>query len=347
MRVLVLSLLAAGTLLAANRVELDISASQIWTDTGIDLRAGDNVTITAVGDIQLDYSHTCGPDGTARTWSDLKTQFPVMNSGRGALIGRFTESPAARGFLVGSFVQRYVPVNGHLFLGVNETAGQLAAGSFHVTVQWSQAAASPVAYYPVFPQQMLDSLPSRVSDIEGNLGDRVNFIIVGSQERLKAALSDAGWMLADRTKKDAVWHGVLATLSKEAYVALPMSELFLFGRAQDFGYVQGDPLKAVASRHHFRLWKTAYTLYGLPVWVGAGTHDVGLEKDIRDNGLAHKIDPATDGERDYIGQSIQLTGFAVKEDLLMPAGPIRQARTATGGGFISDGRTLVIFLQPL
>ena len=126
----------------------------------------------------------------------------MINSGRGALIGRFTENRAARGFLVGSFAQRYVPVSGHLFLGVNETAGQLAAGSFHVTVQWSQATTPPVAYYPVFPQQMLDSIPARVTDIDGNLGDRVNFIIVGSQEKLKAALSDAGWLLADRTKKE-------------------------------------------------------------------------------------------------------------------------------------------------
>jgi hypothetical protein len=346
MRVFVLSLLAASTLLAANRIEIDISASQIWTDTGIDLRVGDNVTITAIGDIQLDFSRTCGPDGLPRTWGDVKTSYPVVNSGRGALIGRFTENPAARGFFVGSFAQRNVPVSGHLFLGVNETAGQLGAGSFHVTVQWSPSSTTPVAYYAVFPQQMLDGIPSRVTDIEGNLGDRVNFIIVGSQQRLLSALSDAGWMLADRTKKESVLHGVLTTLSKEAYVAMPMSELFLFGRAQDYGYVQADPLKAIASRHHFRLWKTPYTLYGEPVWAGAGTHDVGFDKDVRDNGLAHKIDPATDGERDYIGQSIQLSGFAVREDLLMPHDPIRQARTATGGGFISDGRTLVVFLQP-
>jgi hypothetical protein len=127
---------------------------------------------------------------------------------------------------------------------------------------------------------------------------------------------------------------------------MPMSELQLFGRAQDFGYVQGDALKMVASRHHFRIWRAPFTLHGEPVWAGAGTHDVGIDKDIRNNGLAHKIDPATDGERDYIGQSLQYTGLAVKEEYLMPTYPVREARTATGGGFISDGRTLIVYLKP-
>ncbi len=82
------------------------------------------------------------------------------------------------------------------------------------------------------------------------------------------------------------------------------------------------------------------------MWAGAGAHDVGFDKNIKENGLAHKIDPATDGERDYIGQSFQLTGYAVKEDYMLPSAPVQEAKTATGGGFISDGRTLIIFLAP-
>ncbi len=33
---------------------------------------------------------------------------------------------------------------------------------------------------------------------------------------------------------------------------MPMSDLMLFGRMQDFGYAQADPLKVVESRHHFQ-----------------------------------------------------------------------------------------------
>jgi len=36
----------------------------------------------------------------------------------------------------------------------------------------------------------------------------------------------------------------------------------------------------------------------------------------------------------------------VKELYMTPTHPVTEARTATGGGFTSDGRTLVIYLQP-
>jgi LssY-like putative type I secretion system component LssY len=346
MRAFVLALLAVSSLFAAGRIEIDINASQVWTDTGIQLNAGDSINITAVGSIQLDYTHATGPEGLPRSWGDLTSHYPVINAGRGALIAKFSDNPAARPFAVGPWVQRNVPAAGRLYLGVNEPNGQAAAGSFRVTVQWGPVNPPPVAYYPVFPQDMLDSIPGRVTDLQGNLSERVNFIVVGTREKLQAALSDGGWMMAEKDKKGAVLHGLIATLSKESYVAIPMSERMLFDRLQDFGYLQGDPLKVVMARHQFRLWQTPYMLYGKPVWAGAGAHDVGFDKNFKENGLAHKIDPATDGERDYIGQSIQLTGYAVKEDYMMPGNPVQQARTANGSGFISDGRTLIVFLQP-
>jgi hypothetical protein len=124
-----------------------------------------------------------------------------------------------------------------------------------------------------------------------------------------------------------------------------MSELELFGRVQDFGYAQGDPLLVVAARHHFRIWRAPFTDGGETVWVGAGTHDIGFEKDQRNGHLTHKIDPVTDGERDYIGQSFAQSGMVVKEEYLTSMHAIKEAHTATGGGFTSDGHTLVIYLQ--
>jgi hypothetical protein len=40
-----------------------------------------------------------------------------------------------------------------------------------------------------------------------------------------------------------------------------------------------------------------------------GTHDVGFDKDERNGKLTHKIDPETDKERDFIGQSLADTGW--------------------------------------
>jgi hypothetical protein len=172
----------------------------------------------------------------------------------------------------------------------------------------------------------------------------VNFLLIGSVEQVQAALKAAGWVVVDRTRNDAVLRGLLAFLSKESYVTLPMSELQLFGRAQDFGYAQADPLRVVQSRHHFRLWKAPFELQGRQVWAGAGTHDIGFERDQRNNGITHKIDPATDGERDYIRDSLVDTGMALKTAYMTPADPVTTARTATGGEFHSDGRTLLVYL---
>ena len=161
---------------------------------------------------------------------------------------------------------------------------------------------------------------------------------------MQKALKTAGWVTVDRTNQDAILRGLLASLSKEAYVTLPMSELRLFGRPQDFGYAQADPLRVVASRHHFRLWKAPFDLEGQTVWVGAGTHDIGFDRDQRNNGVTHKIDPNTDGERDYIRDNLTQTGLVIKTDYITPADPITKARTATGTDFTSDGRTLLVYL---
>ena len=86
---------------------------------------------------------------------------------------------------------------------------------------------------------------------------------------------------------------------------MPMSTLYLFGRKQDFGYELAQAYSVVASRHHFRIWKAPVTWNGQTMWAGAGTHDIGFEKDQRNGKVTHKIDPAVDGERDNIGQTLQ------------------------------------------
>src|SRR5258708_29559118 len=127
---------------------------------------------------------------------------------------------------------------------------------------------------------------------------------------------------------------------------MPMSELQLFGRAQDFGYAQADPLRVVASRHHFRIWKAPFDLQGQTVWAGAGTHDIGFDRDQRNGKLTHKIDPDVDGERDYIRDSLGQTGLVAKTDYMTPSDPILTAKTAHGEEFHSDGRTLIVYLTP-
>ena len=330
--------------------ELDISGSPAWTDAGIDLKAGDTIRISATGTVHFAGAKENGPDGLARGWLDLVRILPVNEAGRGALVGRIGSSDAARPFLVGPHAQIKVPIDGRLFLGLNASSNDQPEGSFHVTLERTARAASAAAVsnapLPKLTQEMLDKIPTRINDSLGNVGDRVNFLIVGSEAQVHRALDNAGWIQPDKSIKNAFMRGALASFSKEAYVTMPISDLMLFGRKQDFGYAQADPIKVIASRHHFRLWRAPFDVEGQPLWAGAGTHDIGLEKDQRNGKLTHKIDPAVDGERDYIGQSLQQTGLVAKLDYMTPSNPITEAKTATGGGFHSDGRTLLVYLQP-
>ncbi len=191
----------------------------------------------------------------------------------------------------------------------------------------------------------IDSMPRRVNDQLNNLGDMVNFVLVGDQKEVQAALDAANWHAADKGNSNAVFNAIRNTMDKKDYLAMPMSTLFLFGRPQDFGYEQAEPIAMVASRHHFRIWKAPFTYQGHEVWLGAGTHDIGFAKDKRNNGVTHKIDPAVDGERDNIGSSLQQAGKTKKLAYYLPTSPVQDARNATGDGYHSDGRMLVIFVQ--
>ena len=191
----------------------------------------------------------------------------------------------------------------------------------------------------------IDSLPRRINDQFQNLGDMVNFVIVGSEKDVQAALDAATWRVADTDNKKAALNAFLETYDNKDYLAMPMSTLYLFGRKQDFGYEMAEPIAMVASRHHFRIWKAPFAWNGREVWVGAGTHDIGFAKDKRNGSVTHKIDPAVDGERDNIGASLQKANKAKTLTYYLPPDPVQDAKNATGDGYHSDGKLLVIILQ--
>lgn len=191
----------------------------------------------------------------------------------------------------------------------------------------------------------IDGLPRRVNDEFQNQGDMVNFVLIGSEQQVKDALDAAGWRVADIDNKEAVLKAVLETYQKKDYLQMPMSQLYLFGRKQDYGYELAQAYSVVASRHHFRIWKAPTAWNGQTVWAGAGTHDIGFEKDQRNGKVTHKIDPAVDGERDNIGQTLQTSGKVKGLYYYLPPDPVQGAKNATGGGYHSDGRILVVLLQ--
>ncbi|MBI4893997.1 MAG: LssY C-terminal domain-containing protein [Acidobacteria bacterium] len=330
--------------------KVEITGAQPWIDTGLDVNAGDLVRFQAEGSLQYsDAQQAASPEGLARGWRDLIRALPLNEVGRGALIGRIGISEAARPFLIGERRESRMLVSGRLFLGLN-SAGAAPTGSFQVTFEIIERASTASQTFqgtlPEVTEKEFAQIPRRVVDKDNNPGDRVNFLVLGTEEQVRAALLSAGWVVVDRNVKDTILRGALGTLSRQAYLTMPMSELMVFGRPQDYGFAMSDPVKTVMARHHFRLWKAPFQLDGLTLWVGAGTHDVGFDQDQRTGGVTHKIDPDTDKERDFIGDSLSNSGQVVKTAYVTPPDTITTAKTAHGQEFSSDGRILVIYLKP-
>jgi hypothetical protein len=333
--------------------ELDISTKDAWVDTGLDLRPRDVLAISASGKVSVRNGKSTSSvtaEGAPRGFRDLLKSYQVNEAGQGALIGRVGSSDTATPFLVGVKKSWTSPRAGRLFLGINKSANDSPDGTFHVKIEFTSRG-EEVSSAPKDPLpsrvtiEIVDRIPRRVVDAQGNEGDNTNFVVVGDEKKVLAAFEAAGWVQVDRAKEDAIVHGLLSVLNKEAYVELPMSELTLFGRVQDYGLAHAEPISVVAQRHHLRLWKAPFQADDQELWVGAATHDIGFDRDQRNNGVTHKIDPDVDLEREFVKQSLDDTGLVASLTYIAPSKPSKEARTATGATFHSDGRMLVIKLN--
>jgi len=332
--------------------ELDVSAQDAWVDTGLDLRPRDVLAISASGKVSVRNGKSTASvtaEGAPRGFRDLLKSYPVNEAGQGALIGRVGSSDTATPFLVGVKKSWTSPRAGRLFLGINQSTNDSPDGTFHVKIEFTSRG-EEISSAPKDPLpskvtiEIVDRIPRRVVDAQGNEGDNTNFVVVGDEKKVLAAFEAAGWVQVDRAKEDAIVHGLLSVLNKEAYVELPMSELTLFGRVQDYGLAHAEPISVVAQRHHLRLWKAPFKADDQELWVGAATHDIGFDRDQRNNGVTHKIDPDVDLEREFVKQSLDDTGLVAGLSYVAPSQPSKEARTATGATFHSDGRMLVIQL---
>jgi len=346
--------------------KIEVPGTQQWVDTKIDLRGGAKIRFTATGNItypagdqsyesKTHTSGTFGPDGLPRGFADLLHGYAVSGGGHGALIGRIGSADYAQGFLVGASKEYDVPVSGRLFLGLNESTkdASSATGSFEVTVEVLEEGSGettavggpPETRIPGITPGLLSKIPRRVSDLAKNPGDMVNVLIVGTQDQVVQAFTSAGWAQVDKTARESAMNAVLQSLEKKDYLTMPMSILYLFDRPQDYGFAHAEPVRVAMSRNHLRVWKSPYEVDGRPLWCVAATHDIGFERDQRNNGVTHKIDPAIDGEREYVNGTLSGTGLVTQRDHVTPADPLTTAKTATGGEFHSDGRILVLVLK--
>ncbi len=343
--------------------QIDLPATVEWLDTNVDLRAGEKIRITATGTIKYpaDKKHpngrTFGPEGLPRAYEDLIHQYAVPDAGHGALVGRLGTVDSGQPFFIGESKEFSAPVAGRLYLGVNQSVKNAsdATGTFHVRIEvldpgLSSAAAAnvggpPDAPIPAITPRLLAKIPRRVTDPQGLPGDMVNVLVVGTEDELVQVFMTAGWVKVDSGVQNTVVSAIFDSIEKKDYLTMPMSTLYLFKRPQDYGFAHAEPVRVAMSRNHLRAWKSPYEVDARPLWCIAATHDIGFERDQRNDGVTHKIDPSIDGEREYVNVTLTGTGLVVERDHVTPADALTEAKTATGGSFHSDGRILVLVLK--
>lgn len=113
----------------ATTADVLVDGAQFWTDTGLDVAAGDRVAVVADGEVFHRETASVGPEGFPNE-PELLTPFPELN--HAALIGRVgDEGPA---FYVGRARTITAEGAGRLFLGINDGGLENNRGHFTTTV---------------------------------------------------------------------------------------------------------------------------------------------------------------------------------------------------------------------
>src|SRR5438105_4233646 len=119
-------------------ITVDVPATSRGTDTNIDVRTGDQITIAATGTITAGRRvGDVGPDGGRSTGLGINVR-PVPTAGVGALIAyiRMPNGQLSQAYLIGSNLTTTVPVDGRLILAINDDDYSDNAGSFSVRIRY-------------------------------------------------------------------------------------------------------------------------------------------------------------------------------------------------------------------
>lgn len=205
-----------------------------------------------------------------------------------------------------------------------------------------------LAAQAITPNPPLHNLPVRTTAKGSVPGDPVNIAFEGLRSAILSAFSKAGWVKADPLSLRDDARLALDTVTHHPYPAAPVSNLYLFGRTEDFA-VEHE-LGTVARRDHARLWDSRRSdpATHLELWIGDASQDAGIEVLRRHHipiGTTHHINPNLDAERSLIVTLLRGTGM-VRTVLIEPGmGETTDGKNAGGDRFYTDGKMAVIVLN--
>lgn len=123
---------------APRETTIDVPGNSRGIDTGVELRTGDQVTISATGTVIAGRrAGEVTPDGGRVSGLGIVSAYPVPNAGVGALIGyiRLSSGQNTAPFIIGSQQSFAAQSDGRLFLLVNDDNYSDNSGSFTVRIR--------------------------------------------------------------------------------------------------------------------------------------------------------------------------------------------------------------------
>jgi LssY C-terminus len=190
---------------------------------------------------------------------------------------------------------------------------------------------------------LVDGFPLRTSNSRGTPSDLTNLLLFGSQEAVVNAFRQAGWMEAASLDLKTEAETFLAVAGHHSYREGPVSSLFIDGEKPALVFEKAT--NTFAKRHHVRIWREPQTFQGMPVWIGAGTHDTGIDFSREAKTFSHSVDGEIDLERQKIENDLLFTGLVAAAGLMdRPAAP-HAFQNATGDQLRTDGKIALLRLK--
>lgn len=192
-------------------------------------------------------------------------------------------------------------------------------------------------------------IPSTNFGRSGKPSDPLNLRVVGTADQLSAAFVTAGWYRADEITLITSLRISLDAIFGRKYSTAPVSDLYLFGRKQDFAFEK--PGRTVRQRDHVRFWRNEVPAEdGRPLWIGGATRDAKVELSKTNHLPTHGIAPDVDNERALIVDDLIRTGWVVSARSVPSFPGPTQTENAMGDAYHTDGMAAYLTLaktQPI
>jgi hypothetical protein len=175
--------------------------------------------------------------------------------------------------------------------------------------------------------------------------DPLNVKIIGTGAQMATAFAAAGWYRADEVYFITSLRIIIDAILGRKYPTAPMSNLYLYGRKQDYAFER--PGRSVRERDHVRFWDTGQQASepdGRPIWVGGATRDSAVEISKITHLPTHKIAPDVDTERSIVAHDLTATGWVVEEEWEPGFGKPTQTHNAMEDPYYTDGQVAVLTL---